>query len=50
MTDNFITQECANCGEEYTADLEAAPDYCSLVCSRGCAIDFGLLGDWREDT
>lgn len=35
--DMFITEECHSCGEEYSADLAAAPAYCALFCSRGCA-------------
>lgn len=41
--DNFIKQNCENCGEEYEADLDAAPDYCATVCSAGCAEDKGLI-------
>lgn len=49
MTDNFIRQECAHCGEFYEADMDAAPEYCALVCSRGCAEDFGLLPAMTEE-
>jgi len=28
---------CAACNERYEYDTDAAPAYCALYCSRGCA-------------
>jgi hypothetical protein len=35
--DMFTTDYCHHCGSEYSADLAAAPRYCALYGSRGCA-------------
>jgi hypothetical protein len=33
----FIIACCGCCGDEYEVDLDAAPEFCAMFCSQGCA-------------
>ena len=45
MTHGFIDNNCDNCHQEYEYDPDAAPEYCTLWCSRACAEARGYFKD-----